>query len=88
MENRLDTIAMLYLILSIFTAGIFIFLAIDGLNQPAGLAAIYFSTGVGVLFQGIIFWSLLESIAEIIRLLKRSNDISYHGNISGDDGDE
>lgn len=87
MENRLDTIAMIYLIISIFAAGILIFLSQEELYKQAGLSAVFVGAAFGALFQGVISWALLESFAEVIRLLKKSNNISYYGSISGDDGD-
>ena len=74
METKLDSLAWIIIILSIFVA-IYYFAEGGEFNVIIGIA---------VIFQGIIWYILLLSMSEIIKLLKRIANIPYYGKISGE----
>jgi hypothetical protein len=42
----------------------------------------WISVGIGTIIQGIVLYLFLSALAEIIRLLKKSNGLPYSGQIS------
>ena len=70
---------------SIFSLIVFIIIATQ--SKDSSLTMVYVFTGIGILAIGLIFSILFSAVAEIIRLLKRQNNLPYSGVISGTDDD-
>ena len=81
-ESQQEGIGIFYLIISIISLIVCIFLTKDETIKQTGLSSFWIGLGIGVIAQGIIFWILFKAGAEIIRLLKKLNGLPYGGAIS------
>lgn len=81
-ENQLDRVGIFYLIVSIIGLIACIILSQDETIKQTGLSSFWIGLGIGVIAQGIIFWILFKAGAEIIRLLKKLNNLPFGGQIS------
>ncbi len=86
-ESKLEGVATLYLVLSIFVLIGCIFISQGDPAKSLGISSLWIGLGVGALLQGIVFWILFEAGAEVIRLLKKIAGLPYAGRISETDGD-
>ena len=86
-ESKLEGVATLYLVLSIFVLIGCIFISQGDPAKSLGISSLWIGLGVGALLQGIVFWILFEAGAEVIRLLKKIAGLPYAGRISQTDGD-
>lgn len=82
-ESKLDGVGSFYLFISILSMVICILLSQEESVKQTGLSSFWIALGIGSTAQGIIFWIVFKASAEVIRLLKKLNGISYTGDISG-----
>jgi hypothetical protein len=88
-EGNLSGWAMFFLICSVIL-GVICFIAAG--NAPKkyssnswgedGFSGLWIGVGIGTVAQGIVLYLFLVALAEIIRLLKKQNGLSYSGKIS------
>jgi hypothetical protein len=84
-ESQLDGIGLFIIFISIISAIGLIYLSQDETIKQSGSSVIYIAIGIAIFLQGIIWRIIARAGAEIIRLLKKLNDISYTGFITGED---
>ena len=84
-ESQLDGIGLFIIFISIISAIGLIYLSQDETIKQSGSSVIYIAIGIAIFLQGIIWRIVARAGAEIIRLLKKLNDISYTGLITGED---
>lgn len=83
-ESRLDTAGIFVLMLSIILAVTAIVFSQDETYKQIGISNLLIGLGVGVFVMGIIYWIILRAGGEIVRLLKKLNNIEYDGMITGE----
>jgi hypothetical protein len=81
-ESSLDGIASFYSIASIVVLVICVLYSQQELIKKTDLSIFLIILGVGVAFQGFVFRSIFKAAAEVIRLLKRLNGLTYGGSLS------
>ena len=84
-ESQLDGIGLFIIFISIISAIGLIYFSQDETIKQSGSSVIYIAIGIAIFLQGIIWRIIVRAGAEIIRLLKKLNDISYTGLITGED---
>ncbi|MBI4548040.1 MAG: hypothetical protein HY707_08675 [Ignavibacteriae bacterium] len=81
-EGKMDVVATFYFGISISLLVICLIVSAFESSQKTGLSVFWLALGLISIAQGFISWILFRAGAEIIRLLKRLNNLPYGGEIS------
>ena len=82
-EGKLEGGGTFYIFISFLVFAVCFVFAFSDEAKLTNTSFIWIGVGLGLAAQGIIFWILFKGAAEVIRLLKKLNGISYEGHISG-----
>ena len=87
-ESSLDDIAGFYTVASIIALVVCVLYSQQELIKKSELSIYLVILGIGIAFQGFVFRSIFKAVAEVIRLLKRLNGLTYGGSLSVTDAEE
>lgn len=83
-EGRLEGVGTFYIIISIIALIVTLIISQGEQIKNTVLSTLWIAIGISFLAQGIIFMILFQAGAEVIRLLKKLNNLPYSGTISNE----